>query len=93
MKNNGFSAERKDKVKILRSIGEGIILISLLIIILKSLLSFSVYEPYEAEEFSNTGDTGFIAVSYFHRILPKNIITNQQCLLMQINLKKKILNF
>ncbi|WP_294395355.1 glycoside hydrolase [uncultured Clostridium sp.] len=65
MKNNGFSAERKDKVKILRSIGEGIILISLLIIILKSLLSFSVYEPYEAEEFSNTGDTGFIAVSYF----------------------------
>ena len=44
MKNNGFSAERKDKVKILRSIGEGIILISLLIIILKSLLSFSIIQ-------------------------------------------------
>lgn len=65
MKSNGFSAERKDKVKIFRSICEGIILISLLIVILKALLSFSVYEPYAADEAGNTKDTGFIAVSYF----------------------------
>ena len=65
MKSKAFSAKRKDKIKAIRSVCEGIILITLLIIILKALLSFSEYEPYDSNNISNTMDTGFIAVSYF----------------------------
>ena len=65
MKSKVFSAKRKDKIKAIRSVCEGIILITLLIIILKALLSFSEYEPYDSNNISNTMDTGFIAVSYF----------------------------
>ena len=65
MKSNVFSPQRKDKIKLIRSVCEGIILISLVIIILKALLLFSEYEPYEPNSVSDTTDTGFIAVSYF----------------------------
>ncbi|MFQ9615277.1 MAG: glycoside hydrolase, partial [Clostridium butyricum] len=65
MKSNVFSPQRKDKIKLIRSVCEGIILISLLVIIIRSLLSFSEYEPYDQNIISNTTDTGFIAVSYF----------------------------
>lgn len=65
MEGKEFSAERKDRIKIFRSLLEWIILISLLIIILKALLSFSEYKPYDSKNVSDTTDTGFIAVSYF----------------------------
>lgn len=38
MKSNVFSPQRKDKIKLIRSVCEGIILISLLVIIIRSLL-------------------------------------------------------
>ena len=65
MNSNKFSDEHKDKMKAFRSVCEGIILIFLLVTILKALLSFSEYKPYDSNNISNTTDTGFIAVSYF----------------------------
>lgn len=63
MDKDTFSPEKKDRHKKIRSILEGIVLISLLILILKSLFSFSEYKPYDTENLSD--DSGFIAVSYF----------------------------
>ncbi|MEG1254626.1 glycoside hydrolase [Clostridium sp.] len=65
MKNSTFSPERKDIIKIARGILQGVILITLLIIVIKALFSFSVYESYDSSKLSNSQDTGFIAVSYF----------------------------
>lgn len=65
MKNNTFSPKRKDRVKIVRGILQGIILIILLLVIVKALFSFSVYEPYDSSKVNSSQDTGFIAVSYF----------------------------
>lgn len=65
MKSNTFSPKKKDKIKIVRGILQGVILIILLIAIIKALFSFSVYEPYNSSKISNNQDSGFIAVSYF----------------------------
>ncbi|MEW8993252.1 glycoside hydrolase [Clostridium sp.] len=65
MKSNTFSPKKKDRIKIVRGILQGIILIILLIVIIKALFSFSVYEPYNSSKLSNNQDSGFIAVSYF----------------------------
>ena len=50
MKNNTFSPKRKNRVKIVRGILQGIILIILLVVIIKALFSFSVYEPYDSSK-------------------------------------------
>ncbi|WP_291648799.1 glycoside hydrolase [Clostridium sp.] len=65
MKNNRFSPEKKDKIKVLRGTFQGIILFVLLIVIIKSVFTFSEYKPYDYNEAANTEDKGFIAVSYF----------------------------
>ena len=65
MKSNTFSPKKKDKIKIVRGILQGVILIILLIAIIKALFSFSVYESYNSSKISNNQDSGFIAVSYF----------------------------
>lgn len=68
MKNKDFSPEKKDRIKIVRSIFEGIIVITVLIIIIKTLFTFSVYEPYSSSTVSKESKdvkNGFIAVSYF----------------------------
>jgi len=65
MKSNTFSPKKKDRIKIVRGILQGVILIILLIAIIKVLFSFSVYEPYNSSKISNNQDSGFIAVSYF----------------------------
>lgn len=65
MKNNTFSPKRKDRAKIVRGILQGIILIILLVVIVKALFSFSVYEPYDSSKVNSSQDIGFIAVSYF----------------------------
>lgn len=65
MKSNTFSPKKKNRIKIARGILQGIILIILLIVIIKALFSFSVYEPYNSSKLSNNQDSGFIAVSYF----------------------------
>ncbi|MFR1708253.1 MAG: glycoside hydrolase [Clostridium sp.] len=65
MQSDTFSPKRKDKIKIIRSILQGFILILLLIITVKALFSFSEYEPYNSSKIDNSQDNGFIAVSYF----------------------------
>lgn len=65
MKSNSFSPEKKDRIKLIRSIVQGIILLMLLVIILTALFSFSTYKPYDELSISNNHETGFIAVSYF----------------------------
>lgn len=65
MQSDTFSPKRKDKIKIIRSIVQGFILILLLIITVKALFSFSEYEPYNSSKIDNSQDNGFIAVSYF----------------------------
>ncbi len=68
MKNKEFSPAKKERIKIVRSIFEGIILVSLLIIIIKNLFTFSVYQSYSssnASEEAKDVKNGFIAVSYF----------------------------
>lgn len=53
----------KERKKVIRSIFQGTILIVLLIIILRALISFSTYEPYDKKVANNK--KGFIAISYF----------------------------
>lgn len=65
MKARNFSPEKKDKIKIVRSILEGIILIAVLIITINAFLNFSVYKPYGSNNNSKNRESGFIAVSYF----------------------------
>ena len=65
MKENTFSPNKKDTIKIIRSILEGITLIILLVIVIKALFSFSAYKDYDLGEVSDDQNTGFIAVSYF----------------------------
>lgn len=68
MKNKEFSPAKKERKKIVRSIFEGIILVSLLTIIVKNLFTFSVYQPYSSNNISEEAKdvkNGFIAVSYF----------------------------
>jgi len=65
MKNKKFSPERKDRVKKIRGTIQGVILFVLLVVIIKALFTFSVYEPYNKAKASKDAKTGFIAVSYF----------------------------
>ncbi|PRR79688.1 Poly-beta-1,6-N-acetyl-D-glucosamine N-deacetylase precursor [Clostridium liquoris] len=65
MKNKSFSPKRKDRVKIIRGTVQGIILFVILLVIIKALFTFSVYEPYSSNSISKDGKGGFIAVSYF----------------------------
>lgn len=65
LKNKNFSPEKKDRVKIIRSIFQGIILCAVLIVIIKAVCTFSVYELYSSNTVSKDRKSGFIAVSYF----------------------------
>lgn len=65
MKNKNFSPEKKDRVKIIRSIFQGIILFGILVFIIKALCTFSVYKPYTLDTISKNEKSGFIAISYF----------------------------
>ncbi|WP_097028450.1 glycoside hydrolase [Clostridium peptidivorans] len=65
MKNKNFSPEKKDRVKKIRSIFQGIILFAILVFIIKALCTFSVYKPYTLDTISKNEKSGFIAVSYF----------------------------
>lgn len=65
LKNKEFSPEKKDRVKIIRSMFQGIILCAVLIVIIKALCTFSVYKSYSSHAPSKDRKSGFIAVSYF----------------------------
>lgn len=65
MKYNNFSPEKKDRVKMIRGIFEGIILVAVLVVIIKAVFTFSVYESYGSDNVSQNRNSGFIAVSYF----------------------------
>lgn len=65
MKNKNFSPEKKDRVKIIRGTFQGIILFVILLVIIKAVFTFSVYEPYSSYNIPKDEKSGFIAVSYF----------------------------
>ena len=54
----------KDRVKVIRSIFEGIFLLILLVVTIRALVRFKKYEPF-SEENTVMDETGFIALSYF----------------------------
>lgn len=59
---------RKNRKKVVRCVLESVALVLLLAAIIRALVSFSAYEPYDAEKVemaSEKEDTGFIALSYF----------------------------
>lgn len=58
---------RKDKIKIIRAILEGIVLILAVVAIVKALTTNTVYTAYDPEDTTVVSgkDAGFIAVSYF----------------------------
>lgn len=59
---------RKNRKKVVRCVLESVTLVLLLAAIIRALVSFSAYEPYDAEKVemaSEKEDTGFIALSYF----------------------------
>lgn len=63
MNNKKFSPKKKERTKVIRSIFQGIILIIAFTFIIKALLTFSIYKPYEVK--ASPKDNGFIAISYF----------------------------
>ncbi len=63
MKHKEFSPEKKDRKKAIRGTIQALILIVILLLVIKSIFTFSMYSPYYS---SNTsGDRGFITISYF----------------------------
>lgn len=59
---------KKNRKKVVRCVLESVTLVLLLAAIIRALVSFSAYEPYDAEKVemaSEKEDTGFIALSYF----------------------------
>lgn len=59
---------RKNVKKVIRSIVEAIILITLLVLMIRAIYTFDRYEPYDetqVEMATDEEDTGFIALSYF----------------------------
>ena len=58
---------RKDKIKIIRAVLEGIVLILAVVAIVKALTTDTVYTAYDPEDTTVVSgkDAGFIAVSYF----------------------------
>ncbi|WP_242859911.1 glycoside hydrolase [Clostridium drakei] len=65
LKGKQFSPERKDRIKKIRSIFQGIILFALLICIVKALFVKSTYKPYSSNIVSQNRKSGFISISYF----------------------------
>ncbi|MGK0465457.1 glycoside hydrolase [Clostridium sp.] len=65
MKSKEFSPEKKDRIKKIRGISQGVILFVILVIIIKSIFTFSVYSPYSSADVSKGAESGFIAISYF----------------------------
>ncbi|WPC40260.1 glycoside hydrolase [Clostridium sp. JS66] len=65
MKSKEFSSERKDRIKKIRSIFQGIILCAVLIFIAKALFTISTYKPYSSNIVSKSRKSGFISISYF----------------------------
>ncbi|HHX62619.1 MAG TPA: glycoside hydrolase, partial [Epulopiscium sp.] len=63
-KNKAFSPRKKDRIKIIRSIIQGIILIAILIIGVRAFFTSNQYEPIQDQDRSQT-EKGFIALSYF----------------------------
>lgn len=55
---------RKDRIKAVRAVLEGIVLLILLLIFLSNFFSFNTYEPFKEEE-RDPESTGFVALSYF----------------------------
>ena len=57
---------RKDKIKLIRSIVEGLILLLLILSMIRAIFVFTTYQPYNPKDSSIvTGkDQGFIAISY-----------------------------
>lgn len=60
------SIRNKNKIKVVRSIVEGLILAGLLILLLRAFLNFDQYEPFDKDDENIvTGmDNGFIGISY-----------------------------
>lgn len=65
LKGKQFSPERKDRIKKIRSVFQGIILCALLICIAKVLFINSTYKPYSSNIVSQSRKSGFISISYF----------------------------
>ena len=65
LKNNKFSPKKKDKIKIIRSIVQGLILLVILVVTVKTLFTFTVYKPFSPSAVSEDKNNGFIAVSYY----------------------------
>lgn len=60
-----MDTNRKNKMKVIRSILEGFALIALLILVITSLFSFKTYVPYDTADVNESNSTGFVAISYF----------------------------
>lgn len=56
---------RKDKVKVVRTILEIIVLTILLILVIRALFTLSEYEPYDRSSVSADTSSGFVALAYF----------------------------
>ena len=56
--------KRTNRIKVVRSIFEGIFLIVLLFVIIRALVSFKTFQPYDETE-TKMSNKGFIALSYF----------------------------
>ena len=57
---------RKDKIKLIRSIVEGLILLLLILSMIRAIFVFTTYQPYNPKDSSivTEKDQGFIAISY-----------------------------
>lgn len=64
LKNKSFSPERKERIKLIRSILQIIILIILAFFLIKVFFYQETYRPVDEEARAQT-DAGFIALSYF----------------------------
>lgn len=62
-----FSPKKKNRKKIIRSILEAAVLIFLAAVIVRNMVSFRKYVPYEQTDvkIADSDETGFVAVSYF----------------------------
>lgn len=68
MKKQRDPIKRKNIRKVVRSILQEMILITLLVLVIRALFTFDTYEPYDEDEIEMADeeeDTGFIALSYF----------------------------
>lgn len=62
MRKKEYSIDKKNKIKVVRTILESIILVVLAVVIIKALFTFTHYVPYAK---ASSNDEGFIAISYF----------------------------